>query len=155
MKVANIDIKSTLVGVVGTLAGVAAGSILKKSLTTSPTVEGLAGNGKNYIVPTIILLGGAVVSGMSQDKLINSAALGFSAVGGASIANELAGKQIVSLGRVGSVGTMKRIPRTRPVRIPQQGVSGQGATLYPGMSGQDVLLPGMSGQDIENLSLIQ
>ena len=81
MKVANIDIKSTLVGVVGTLAGVAAGSILKRTLTTSPTVEGLAGNGKNYIVPTIILLGGAVVSGMSQDKLINSAALGFSAVG--------------------------------------------------------------------------
>lgn len=152
MKVANIDIKSTLVGVVGTLAGVAAGSILKKSLTTSPTVEGLAGNGKNYIVPTIILLGGAVVSGMSQDKLINSAALGFSAVGGASIANELAGKQIVSLGRVGAVGKVSSA-RKYPA-IPRQSMRGV-EPIYPGMSGENTpMFPGMSGSSVNNLSLI-
>lgn len=153
MKVANIDIKSTLVGVVGTLAGVAAGSILKKSLTTSQTVEGLAGNGKNYIVPTIILLGGAVVSGMSQDKLINSAALGFSAVGGASIANELAGKQIVSLGRVGTVGKVSSA-RKYPA-IPRQSMRGVDP-IYPGMSGENTpMFPGMSGESMNNLSLLQ
>ena len=152
MKVANIDIKDTLVGVVGTLAGVAAGSILKKSLSTSQTVEGLAGNGKNYIVPTIILLGGAVVSGMSKDKLINSAALGFSAVGGASIANELAGKQIVSLGRVGTVGKVSSA-RKYPA-IPRQSMRGI-EPIYPGMSGENTpMFPGMSGESVNNLSLI-
>lgn len=152
MKVANIDIKDTATRVAGTLAGVAAGSILKKNLTTSQTVEGLAGEAKNYIVPTIMLLGGAVISGMSSNKMINSAALGFSAVGGASMVNELFGKQVVSLGRCGSVGrvnTARRYPA-----IPRQSMKGV-EPLYPGMSGENpILYPGMSGASANALSLL-
>lgn len=146
MKVANIDIKKTAIGVVGTLIGVAAGSAAKKALTSSQSVEGLAGNAKNYIVPGIIFLGGAVAAGMTNDEFLRPASLGMAAVGGASIANELAGKQLVSLG-----STQTSMPRRR--FQPQRGVAG---TLLPGMSGQnETQYPGMSGKEQQAYSLIQ
>lgn len=138
MSVANINLKSTVTSVTGAMVGVAAGSALKKVLTPSSEGEGVSGNAKNYVVPTVILLAGAVASGMTNDKFLGSAALGMAAVGGASIANELTGRQLVTLGAT-------NYPR-RSFSAPHQRLRGVG-NLLPGMSGQNqTMQPGMSGQ---------
>lgn len=140
-KVSNIDLKKTAVSVLGTLVGVAAGSAAKKVLSTSTTVEGLAGNAKNYIIPSILVAGGAVAAGMTNDDFLRTASLGMAAVGGASIANEIAGKQLVSLGSASSM------PRRIPMQRGTRGVAGP--VMLPGM-GNANMLPGTSG-----LALIQ
>ncbi len=144
MKFRNVNWKDTATQIAGTFCGIVAGSFVDKTISDSNTVEGLAGDAKDYIVPSIVAVGGALVSAASDSKVVKSFGFGVTAVGAAKVVNRAAGKTIVSLGGVGSV---RRMPR----RIPQRSVRGLGdaqikmipgigRTFQPGSA-----LPGMSG----------
>ena len=116
------------------------------SISENKAIEGLAGESKDYIVPAIISVGGAILSAASNDNFMKSAGFGVTAVGAAKIVNRVAGKTVVSLG---SVNSARRMPR----RIPQRSISGLGNTIAPLPAGmgrtfnqQGSALPGMSGQ---------
>lgn len=144
MKFKNINWKDTATQIAGTFAGIVAGSFVDKQISDSNTVEGLAGNAKDYIVPSIVAVGGALVSAASDSKVVKSFGFGVTAVGAAKVVNRAAGKTVVSLG---SVGSARRMPRRIPQRslrgmgddsmkmIPGIGRTFQPASAYPGMSG--------------------
>lgn len=118
----------------GTLVGVAVGGATKKALNESKAVEGLAGEGKNYLVPVVLAVGGAVMSASVNNEFLKNAGFGVTAVGGASIVNELAGKEVITLNGVSGVSGVRGLGRGlgRMVRrIPAQGVSrGVGNPAY-------------------------
>lgn len=139
MKFRNVNFKETATQIAGTFAGIVAGSFVDKTIDQSKAVEGLAGEAKDYIVPSIVAVGGALLSASCDNKVMKSVGFGVTAVGAAKILNRAVGKTVVSLGSVGSV---RRMPRRIPQRL--KGVE----TVYAGMGRtfqQDAAFPGMSG----------
>lgn len=122
MKWKQINWENTAMKLAGTLVGVAVGGATKKALNESKAVEGLAGEGKNYLVPVVLAVGGAVMSASVNNEFLKNAGFGVTAVGGASIVNELAGKEVITLNGVSGVRGIRGIGRI-PRRIPNQGVS--------------------------------
>lgn len=144
MEFKSINWKDTATQIAGTFCGIVTGSFVDKQISDNETVEGLAGNAKDYIVPSIVAVGGALVSAASDSKVVKSFGFGVTAVGAAKIVNRAAGKTVVSLG---SVGSARRIPRRIPQRsvrgvgdVPMKMIPGMGRTFQPGQA-----LPGMSG----------
>lgn len=131
MKLKNVNWKDATMKLAGTFVGVVAGGIVKKTLNESNAVDGLAGSAKNYLVPAVMAVGGAVLSASVSDSFVKNVGFGVSAVGGAGLVNEAMGKEVITLNGVKGVG---RIPR----RIPSQ-VRGLGITsLEAGMSGTGI-----------------
>lgn len=141
MKLKNVNWKETAMQLAGTFVGIAGASWIKKGLQENETVSGLAGNAKNYLVPGVLTVAGAVMSASVNDKFLKSAGFGMTAVGGASILNEVTGKNIVTISGVNGVGSVRRaIPSQRRM---MRGI-GNVTTTYPGMGNQpSSLMPGM------------
>lgn len=145
MKFKSVNWKETATQIAGTFAGIVAGSFVDKQISENQAVEGLAGEAKDYLVPGIVAVGGALVSAASDNKLAKSFGFGVTAVGSAKILNRAAGKTVVSLGGVGSV---RRMPRRIPQRMRGVGevemkmIPGVGRTYNSGFKA----MPGMSGQ---------
>lgn len=133
MKIKSVNWKNTAMKLAGVFAGVVAGGACKKALNESNAVEGLAGDAKNYLVPAVLAVGGAVLSASVNDDFIKNAGFGITAVGGASIVNEAMGKEVITLNGVRGLG---RMPRRIPAQGVVRGVRGMGiASLEAGMSG--------------------
>lgn len=167
MKLKKIDIKDTAIKLAGTFIGIAAGSATQKYLSESNTVSGLTGNGtvKNYLVPSVVAVAGTLCSACSNNDFVKSFGFGVTAVGGAQIVNQVAGKELIALAKgsnnslaaIGNsdLGRVNRIPRRIPNRALQPKTNGVG-DLMPGMGtvsmqpgcgivGTTTILPGCGG----------
>lgn len=144
--------KDTALSAAGVITGVAVSGFIKKSLTKE-TLEGLGLNGEvsNYVVPGVLTAIGIAGAGFVSDKFTRSAALGITAVGGAGLLNELAGKEVVSLGNaeqvaipgIGSnrkaipgIGRTPYIPQPLPRPLPK---NNQELELNPDLSREPIL----------------
>lgn len=171
----KVDWKETAIQVAGTFLGIAAGGTAQKYLSDSKAISGL-GSGTvvaDYVVPTVILGAGAFCSASAKSSFLKSFGFGVTAVGGAKIVNQVAGKELVSLSaskvseqsntnnlavvetNLGRLGRTNRIPRRVPSRLwtNTSKTAGVGsAELMPGIgtvkgvgSAQTVLTPGCGG----------
>ena len=141
----NLNWKKTALNVAGVITGVVGGSILKKALNGNQTIQGVAGNASGFMIPAVVSVAGAVLSGMTDDNFLKNASLGVTAVGGAGFINELCGRDVVTLGATGNVKPVRSSSIVMPRRLPQQTpvnpVKGVGSTM-PGMGST---MPGMGG----------
>ena len=141
MELKSVNLKDTGLELAGTFLGIIGGSYIDKAITENKTVEGLAGEAKDYIVPTIVTVGGAILSASVKNKFVKSVGFGVSCAGGAKIVNRASGKQVVSLGSVNN-NRVRRIPqRMRGIGYIKELPAGMGRTFnQPGSA-----IPGMSG----------
>lgn len=130
MKFKSVNWKNTAMKLAGTLVGVAVGGAVKKTLNESNAVEGLAGETKNYLIPAVLAVGGAVLSASVNDDFVKNAGFGVTAVGGASMVNELAGKEVITLNGLKGVRGVGRLPRRYPSQIAMRSTAGVGKTSY-------------------------
>lgn len=141
----NLNWKKTALNVAGVITGVVGGSILKNALNGNQTIQGVAGNASGFLIPAVVSVAGAVLSGMTDDNFLKNASLGVTAVGGAGFINELCGRNVVTLGATGNVKSVRSSSIVMPRRLPQQTpvnpVKGVGSTM-PGMGST---MPGMGG----------
>lgn len=138
----KVNWKGTVLNVAGVITGVVGGSVLKKALKGSQTVQGVAGSASGFLIPTVVSVAGAVLSGMTNDNFLKNASLGVTAVGGAGLINELCGREVVTLGATGATKPVRSSSVVMPRRIPQQTpIRGIGSTM-PGMGNT---MPGMGG----------
>lgn len=137
----KVNWKGTALNVAGVITGVVGGSVLKKALKGSQTVQGVAGNASGFLIPTVVSVAGAVLSGMTNDNFLKNASLGVTAVGGAGLINELCGREVVTLGAT-DTRAVRSTSVVMPRRLPKQtSVRGIGSTM-PGMGST---MPGMGG----------
>lgn len=139
-------IKTTTTEVVALVAGVAAGSWLKKQFGGAQLLgEGSSAN--KYVVPSVLTIAGAVASAMTENEIMRPAALGVAAVGGAGLVNELAGRSVVALGNAGGALPVTSGRIAMPRRIPQQTPVRGVAPSQPALPGigmtSEVALPGV------------
>ncbi len=169
-KFRKVNWKDTAIQVAGTFLGIAAGGTAQKYLSDSKAISGLGDTAVDYLVPSVILGAGAFCSASAKNSFLKSFGFGVTAVGGAKIVNQVAGKELVSLSASkGSeqtnasnlalvetnLGRINRIPRRVPSRLLNQArdVNGVGsAELMPGIgaikglgAAQTVLTPGCGG----------
>ena len=141
----NLNWKKTALNVAGVITGVVGGSILKNALNGNQTIQGVAGNASGFLIPAVVSVAGAVLSGMTDDNFLKNASLGVTAVGGAGFINELCGRNVVTLGATGNVKSVRSssivMPRRLPKQTPVNPVKGVGSTM-PGMGST---MPGMGG----------
>lgn len=96
--------KEAGVNTAGVMLGVIATSYLTKK--TQEAVSGLFGEDqetaekvtKNYVVPGVAMLAGALASTFCDNSFVKSVGYGVATVGGVKMVNEVAGEQIVGLG---------------------------------------------------------
>ena len=143
--------KETGMSALAVIGGVMVGTALKKALAkTTESVEGLAGQVSNYVVPAILTVGGVAANGMTKNPILKNVALGVTAVGGAGVINEAMGRSVVALGNTGVVVGRRplglptdsgaiTIPRQIPAKTIEpvfnsvNGVNGAKGDLVPGM----------------------
>ncbi len=163
----KVDWKDTAVQIAGTFLGIAAGGTAQKYLSGSKAISGLGSTAvADYLVPTVILGAGAFCSASSKSSFLKSFGFGVTAVGGAKIVNQVAGKELVSLSASkgatsgvavveSNLGRVNRIPRRVPSRLwastnKTEGVGGA-AALMPGIGtvgvggAQTIMTPGCGG----------
>ena len=159
MKKLNYDnVKSSLAQIGGVIAGVAASYYVNK--LSKEGVSGLFGDEettpeapkaqeessmKKYLVPALEVVGGLAAASLMESKVVQSFGAGLAAGGGVRIANEAAGKEIVSLKGVGDTSLDMPRPSTEifmPRALPVQTPVVNGTAIMPGIGSTDIM-PGM------------